>query len=74
MRRLVSPDLVRTQHEWTVTYRELAAWRGGAARLRRRLLSLSVAVCGHPFWGSRGRFPLDGERLADLPREEEVDA
>lgn len=73
MCHLMPSDLARTQHEWTVTYRELAARRGGAA-LRRRLLSLSVAVYYHPFWGSRGRFPVDGERLVDLPREEEVDA
>lgn len=71
MRHPIPSDLARTQHEWTATYRVLAARQGGTA-LRRRLLRLSVALYYHPFWSPRGRFPVAEERRVDLTREEEV--
>ncbi|MFI7387875.1 hypothetical protein [Streptomyces sp. NPDC049813] len=45
MRHTITDDLVRTQQEWSETYRRLAEQPGRTA-LRRRLLRLSRVLAG----------------------------
>ncbi|MFB7977803.1 hypothetical protein [Streptomyces vinaceus] len=50
-------DLLGLQADWLRTYRTLAARpaTAGTTALRRRLITLSCAICTHPYWSHPAR-------------------
>ena len=62
-------DLVQAQHDWSTTYRALAAPhpRHNTA-LRRRLLRLSVRIWWHPYWGTVRSVPASRMQLHEQAR------
>ncbi|MFE2992562.1 hypothetical protein [Streptomyces sp. NPDC059262] len=64
-------DLLRAQTAWYVTYEELATSPSKAvAAHRRRLLPLSRAIAGHPYWQTSAGTRAARMALKELARTE----
>ncbi|MEU3602284.1 hypothetical protein ABZ714_26730 [Streptomyces sp. NPDC006798] len=65
-------DLLKAQTDWYRTYRHLAdttaTSTSGAAAYRRRLLTLSARIAGHPYWDSSAGTPAARVALKELAR------
>ncbi|WP_328966215.1 hypothetical protein [Streptomyces virginiae] len=72
-------DLITLQRAWQQTYAELAQTPAGTTVLRRRLITLSGALCAHPYWAASADRRTSGVELrraarASVPVEEEAAA
>ncbi|WP_051774778.1 hypothetical protein [Streptomyces sp. NRRL S-237] len=72
-------DLITLQRAWQQAYAELAQTPTGSTELRRQLITLSGALCTHPYWAASADWRTGGVELrraahTSAPADEEAAA